>query len=87
MSELYFPYREKKVWAQERVITVSAAGLEIYYLADPYDDEPTTTVIGWEDILYVEPLRFTTKKYASMDLWFNSSLLLYNRLFIVDFNN
>lgn len=65
MGALYFPYRDKKAYAQERVISATSEGLDVYYLSNPDADEPTSLKIHWADILYVEPLRFTTRKYVS----------------------
>ena len=64
MRALYFPYREKQSLAQERILCVSSQGVEVYFLAHPDAEDPVTFTIPWEDILYVEPLRFSTKKYA-----------------------
>ncbi|XP_067931424.1 uncharacterized protein [Watersipora subatra] len=63
MCELYFPYREQQTYAQERIITQSMTGLNIYYLPSEHADEPESLTIEWDDILYVEPLRFSTKKH------------------------
>lgn len=62
MRELYFPYREKKTIAQERVINVGKSRLEVYYMSQTHGDVPETLAIEWKDILYVEPLKFSTKK-------------------------
>ena len=64
MRALYFPYREKQSLAQERILCVSSQGVEVYFLAHPDAEDPVTFTIPWEDILYVEPLRFSTKKYV-----------------------
>ena len=67
MSGLYFPYRDDRLYAaRERVIALGFTGLEIFYLENPDDDEPSSFIILWQDILYIEPLRFSTKKYVFM---------------------
>lgn len=63
MRELYMPYRMGERLAQEQILCVSPDGVVIYYLAGGDDDEPTSYTLPWDDIIYIEPLKFSSGRY------------------------